>query len=146
MRESVNQRGIWLAAAAIGRTVLFRLNTGIGWVTGGGKVRKLPNGDALVPNGRPVTLGFGRADNRPATGAGDLIGWHSIIITPEMVGCRIAVFASIECKTDTSKPPTEDQLNWRQQVIDDGGIAVIAKTAAVAQAALKDFSPKRDGS
>lgn len=143
MLEAPNQRSIWAAACFIGRTVLFRLNTGMAWVTSGGKATRLPSGDVLVPGGRPMTLGFGRPDNKPVAGAGDLIGWHSMVITPEMVGCRVAVFTSVECKRPKGGRASADQENWRDQVRADGGIAVIANTPTVAQDAIANFKPPR---
>lgn len=141
MHEAPNQRSIWAAACFIGRTVLFRLNSGIAWAAGAGKAQRLPSGDVLVPGGRPVTLGFGRTDNKPVGGAGDLIGWHSMVITPEMVGCRVAVFTSIECKRPKGGKAGEDQLNWRDQVRAAGGIAVIANSPSVVQDAIANFKP-----
>lgn len=143
MREIPNMRSIWMAAAAIGRTVLFRLNTGVGWVTGGGKVIHRDDGAVVVPFGRPIPLGFGLASNKPVVGAGDLVGWHTIRITADMIGCKVAVFTSIEAKRPTGGRTSADQVNWLQQVRDAGGIAVVANTPAVAQAFLSEWRPPR---
>lgn len=60
-------------------------------------------------------------------GSGDLIGWTSRIITPGMVGQRVAVFTSEEVKTATG--PTRDrQVKWRDAVAAAGGIAGIVRT------------------
>lgn len=142
-RETPNMRAIWQAACAVGRTVLFRLNTGMGWVSGGGKVVKRDDGAAVVPFARPIALGFGLASNRPVNGAGDLIGWHTIRITADMIGCKVAVFTSIEAKPERGGVTSDDQINWRDQVRDAGGIAVVANTPAVAQAFLSDWRPPR---
>lgn len=136
-------RAIWLAACGIGQTVLFRLNSGMAWASGGGRVSRLPDGSVVVPHARPMTLGFGLTSNKPVAGAGDLIGWHSIVVTPEMVGCRVAIFASVECKRTQRGVTSADQVHWQQQVQQAGGIAVIANSPSVAQAALRDYRPPK---
>lgn len=141
MRETPNLRAIWPAVCSLGRTVLFRLNTGKAWVSGAGPVKRMPDGTVLVPAARPVTLGFGLMSGGSVVGAADLIGWHSLEITPAMVGCRVAVFVSVEAKRPTNGVATEDQIRWMGLVRDDGGIAVIANTPAVAQDAVKNFTP-----
>jgi hypothetical protein len=70
-------------------------------------------------SGRLVTFGL-------HPGSADLIGWKSITITPDMVGQRIAVFVSLECKTETGKVKPE-QINWLQQVSAAGGIAAVVR-------------------
>jgi len=60
-------------------------------------------------------------------GSADLIGWRTITITPEMVGKPVAVFASVEVKTDTGRVKPEQQ-NWLEQVKKAGGLAVIARS------------------
>lgn len=60
--------------------------------------------------------------------SGDMIGWQRVVITPEMVGTRIARFTSIECK-HASWQPGEDpvreaaQRRWAEFVIAAGGKA-----------------------
>lgn len=68
-------------------------------------------------------------------GSADLIGWRAMAITQEHVGQTLAVFLSIEVKTKKGKPSVE-QLRWQQVVGQHGGIAVIARSAAEAEAAL----------
>jgi hypothetical protein len=72
--------------------------------------------------GRPVQFGLAR-------GSADLIGWKSVLITPEMVGQRVAVFTSIEVKTPTGRIKPV-QRNWQSTVQDAGGIAGIARSIA----------------
>jgi hypothetical protein len=57
---------------------------------------------------------------------GDRIGFRQVVITPEMVGKTIAVFMSIEEKTnnDRLKP---GQKKWHNFVIRMGGISEIWK-------------------
>jgi hypothetical protein len=60
-------------------------------------------------------------------GSGDLIGWKSVTVTPDMVGRRLAVFLSVEVKTATGRPKPE-QVTWKNRVNEFGGIAVIARS------------------
>ncbi|MBP8298034.1 MAG: hypothetical protein KAX84_18130 [Burkholderiales bacterium] len=75
--------------------------------------------------GRPVRFGL-------HPGSGDLIGWRSVRITPDMVGRLLAVLASVEVKTATGKPRS-DQVHWAKQVLDAGGFAGIARNTAQAR-------------
>jgi len=62
-------------------------------------------------------------------GSGDLIGWRTVTITPDMVGKPIAQFLSIEVKTTTGKV-RPDQSNWLKQVNISGGLAIIARSVS----------------
>jgi hypothetical protein len=70
--------------------------------------------------GRLVQFGLAR-------GSADLIGWRTVVVTPEMVGQRIAVFTSIEVKTPTGRVRSEQQA-WLGCVRGAGGIAGIARS------------------
>ena len=74
--------------------------------------------------GRLVTFGLAR-------GSADLIGWRTVVITPEMVGQRVAVFTSLEIKTPTGRL-TAVQNNWLQVVQQAGGIAGVARSVSAA--------------
>lgn len=60
-------------------------------------------------------------------GSGDLIGWRSVVITPDMVGQRFAQFVSIEVKTPKGAVRPDQEL-WAENVRKAGGIAVIARS------------------
>jgi len=68
-------------------------------------------------------------------GSADLIGWRAVTITPEHVGQTLAVFLSIEVKTPTGKPRPE-QLRWLKAVQAHGGIGMVARSVAEAEAGL----------
>ena len=72
--------------------------------------------------GRLVTFGLAR-------GSADLIGWRTLVVTPEMVGQRIAVFTSLEIKTATGRL-SPAQTHWLHAVRTAGGIAGVARTVA----------------
>lgn len=86
----------------------------------------------MNPQGRPVRVGLAndsKAMNEVLKSA-DLIGWKSVIVTPEMVGQKVAVYASVECKhagwTPGEDPDREKaQQRWASMVLAAGGIAVI---------------------
>ncbi len=93
--------------------------------------------------GRLVTFGLAR-------GSADLIGWRTVVVTPEMVGQRIAVFTSIEVKTPTGRVAPAQQ-HWLQAVRTAGGIAGIARSVRDSEdivrsaANLPTLLPNSDG-
>lgn len=104
---------------------LFRNQVGSGWqgdVTRGPSTysMRLNAGDVLIRNARFLSAGL-------HPGSPDLIGWHTIEITPDMVGKKVAVFVGVEVKTKTGKP-TPEQTNFVKQILDAGGIAGIARS------------------
>lgn len=114
---------------------LFRNSVGLGWV---GKSWRCPKdgtsitlqaGDVVVRKARPLHAGL-------FTGSGDLIGWRSVEVTPDMVGRRLAVFVSLEAKEGTGRL-SEDQRTWRDQVLQAGGIAAEVRSVEAAEAALQ---------
>ena len=101
------------------RSVLFRNNSG---------AYQCPK------TGRWIHYGVG------SPGGADLIGWHTLTITPDMVGKRVAVFTAIECKSATGKP-TEAQQNFIDQVNKAGGISGICRSAKEAEALFQAGLP-----
>jgi hypothetical protein len=71
-------------------------------------------------SGRLVQFGLAR-------GSADLIGWRTLVITPEMVGQRVAVFTSLEIKTPTGRLAPA-QRHWLHAVEGAGGIAGVARS------------------
>lgn len=117
MNETTILQRIRLAIGRIKSVKLFRNNCGQAWM---GKVIRKTADTVTIQNPRPVQFGL-------HPGSADLIGWQTIEIMPEHVGQKLAVFTSIEVKTDTGivKP---DQENWQQQVLAAGGRAFVARS------------------
>ena len=71
-----------------------------------------------------------------AKGSSDLIGFKTIKVTPEMIGQDLAVFCSVEVKTNTGQL-SEYQHNWLQAVKSAGGIVGVARNVRDALEILK---------
>ena len=105
--ETTLQQEIRLALGTIPSARIFRNQVG-----------SLPD----PRTGRLVTFGL-------AKGSADLIGWRTVVVTPEMVGTRLAVFTSIEVKTPTGRL-TPQQRNWQAAVLAAGGFSGIARSVS----------------
>jgi len=123
MSERKVQNDIRLAVG--GDVTLFRNNVGKAWA---GEAVTLKDGSVLIRNPRPFHAGLMK-------GSADLIGWRSIIVTPEMVGQKLAVFASVEVKSAKGRA-TLEQKTWHANVINAGGLSVIAHSAEEAKKGL----------
>lgn len=62
-----------------------------------------------------------------AAGASDLIGFVPVLVTPDMVGKKIAVYCALEVKTDTGTASPE-QKKFIDFVVAHGGKAGIARS------------------
>ena len=103
---------------------------------GRGPVRLLRNnvGALQAPGGRLVRYGLGQSGATRVVGSSDLIGWHSITITPDMVGQTVAVFAAVEVK-DRGRA-TKEQEAFISAVRAAGGLAGVARSVDDARAIL----------
>jgi hypothetical protein len=79
---------------------------------------------------QPIMLGW------LAAGSPDWIGWQSVVITPAMVGKRIAVFVGLEAKRPTGGTLSDDQRTFLTALKDDGGIAGVVMNAQDAEDAI----------
>lgn len=123
MLEGGVQKRVWFR---LGRwATLFRLNTGKAWV-GAGKPKRLNDGSVVLPFARPIALGFSLPNGDPLVGAADLNGWTSVIVTPEMVGKRIAIYTATENKKTEDYKVTDEQINYLTRVHTAGGISIVA--------------------
>ena len=89
------------------------------------------NNDGTVTLLNPRRINFGLAP-----GSSDLIGLQSVVITPDMVGQRVAVFCAVEVKSKTGRA-TEEQTNFIDTVIRLGGRAGIARNENDARLIVK---------
>jgi len=117
MNETTILQRIRLAVGRVSGLRLFRNNCGQAWM---GKIIRRTADTITIKDPRPVQFGLN-------PGSADLIGWRTIMITPDMIGKSVAVFASIEVKTDNGRVKPEQQ-NWLEQVEKAGGLAVIARS------------------
>lgn len=118
MTESELQALILRAAGGLPHVRIFRNQVGEGYV---GKALRDAEG-VFLRDARHVRMGL-------FPGSGDLIGWRTLLVTPDMVGTPIAQFLSIEVKTPTGKI-RPDQSNWLAQVNQAGGHAIIARSVS----------------
>ena len=118
MTESELQALILRAAGSKPHVRVFRNQVGEGYV---GQALRDPEG-VFLRDARHVRMGL-------FPGSGDLIGWRTVTVTPDMVGKPIAQFLSIEVKTPTGRI-RPDQSNWLEQVNLHGGHAIIARSVS----------------
>jgi hypothetical protein len=128
MNETNLTKTIMLAVSMLRGTVTFRNNTGMGWT--GDSVRR-PDGSVIIREARPLHAGL-------CKGSSDLIGWTERVITPDMVGKRVAVFTAVEIKTARGRA-TVEQLNFIERVRQAGGIAGIARSPEDAQNLIENL-------
>lgn len=89
------------------------------------------NNVGALKDSRGVPVRYGLANDSKKLNevlkSGDLIGWRSVLITPDYVGHRMAVFVSRECKHEgwqyTGDERERAQLAWAQLVTASGGDA-----------------------
>jgi hypothetical protein len=80
--------------------------------------------------GRVVRFGLHR-------GCPDLIGWRSIVITPEHVGRTLALFVGIEVKAPNGRHPvTPEQAQFISAITQAGGLAGVARNPSEARLIL----------
>jgi hypothetical protein len=123
-QESNTLKLVRMAATRIAM-VLFRNNVAQGWV--GKSVRLKPGQTYTARGGERIVFDPRALHAGLIVGSGDGIGWDSIVITPEMVGCRVAVIVSAETKSKDGRL-SDEQKNWRDRILADGGIAVVCKS------------------
>lgn len=69
-------------------------------------------------------------------GSSDLIGWRTVIVTPEMIGTNIAQFVALEAKTGRGKT-TKEQEAFIKTLIYAGGLAAVVRTEDDVRLCLK---------
>lgn len=96
---------------------LFRNDVGEAYQ---GKAYAYAGGGVVIPEPRRVTYGL-------APGSHDLIGWRTVEVTPDMVGCQVAVFVSVETKAGKGRLQTNQRL-WMEAVEAAGGLTGVARS------------------
>lgn len=93
-------------------------------------------GALLDKDGRPVRYGLANEtkEQNKVLKSADLIGWRSIDIGPQHIGCRIAQFVSRECKKVTwswgeDRDREAAQMAWANLVTRAGGDAKFVQGA-----------------
>jgi hypothetical protein len=124
-RESPTLRSVLLEIGGRPDVRVFRNNVALAWV---GEVNRLKDGSILLRNPRPLHAGL-------CVGSSDCIGLQRVLITPAMVGSSLARFVAIETKSDRGTAD-EKQKRFLAMVSSFGGVAVVARSVADAQAAL----------
>ena len=124
MTETDIKRRIMLATASPDIR-LWNNPVGQGWQ---GRSFEIRDKQLVFGQARRVNYGL-------CPGSSDLIGPRSIVITPDMVGRRIAVFAAIEVKTETGRASVE-QVSFCKTINSLGGMSGIARTEAEAELIL----------
>lgn len=115
--ESERQARIMLAVGALPGVRLFRNTVGTGFV---GTQVKGPADLIILRNAQRLSFGL-------QVGSHDLIGWRSIVVMPEMIGQRLAIFLGGEIKTDVGKLSAE-QLNFHRNLLEAGGMSGVWRT------------------
>lgn len=116
-RESSIQKDVLLELGSRKGVRLFRNNVGRGYQ---GNIAKKQGTTILLMFFRVIRFGLFK-------GSHDLIGWREVVITPDMVGKKIAQFFSVETKTETGKM-SKFQKVWRDNVNAAGGLAVTVRS------------------
>ena len=80
---------------------------------------RMQSGNFKLFDGRHIRIGF--------NGLSDLIGWNSVVITPDMIGQRIAQFVALEGKSERGRA-RENQENFLRAVLAAGGIGAIVRS------------------
>jgi len=120
--EQATKREIMLA---IGRTArVFNNPVGNGWM---GKVVSERGDTVTLAAARRVAFGLHK-------GSSDLIGWNSLLITPEHLGRTLAIFSALEVKKPGGRHPvTDEQRVFIEAVLSAGGYAGAVTNAAQAR-------------
>ena len=121
-----------LEGAGIGKT--FRINVGVGWASN--NICTNSDGSKTLYNPRPFATLGSVDETKKLKGFTDVIVIMPTIITPEMVGTKVAAIGFIEVKTLTGKVEPE-QLYFIQNMQNLGARAGVARSPEEAIQILK---------
>ena len=119
--ESALLRTLLIASSEFGAR-LFRNHRG---------VHKLAQKDCKSCQRFGITLSVGLHNGAP-----DLVGWQSVVITPEMVGTRVAVFVGVEAKRPDGGVVSEDQERFLKALTEAGAVAGVVRSIPQLEALL----------
>ena len=119
--ETALMKELQIAASSLGAR-LFRQNVGLAWV---GRVERVQRARSVVVQPGDVVIRKARPFKAGIAGMSDLGGWVPVVITPEMVGATVAVYAQVEVKDGARV--TGEQTRWIDAVRRSGGLAGIAR-------------------
>jgi hypothetical protein len=109
---------------------LFRNDCGVAWA---GQLIERRGTTVTLRRAQRITYGL-------QPGSSDLVGWQSVEITPEMVGRRVAVFTSIEVKTERGRV-SQPQQRWLYALHKAGGNVGVARSVEEAETLLDTYEP-----
>jgi hypothetical protein len=95
-------------------------------------IRLLRNNVGVLQDRNGTYIRFGLC-----SGSSDLIGWKSVVITPEMVGKRVAVFTAIEVKSKNGVVSIGQNM-FLKVVREAGGLAGVARSMEDAEGIVGD--------
>jgi len=126
MSEAALKQSIRLSVGREPDVKLFNNPVGVGWV---GKVIRRTKDTVTLAMPRQISYGLFK-------GSADTVGYHTVTVTHEMVGQRIAVFASIEVKylKGTLSP---EQETWLAVTRAGGCLTGVARSVADARTILR---------
>lgn len=123
-------RRIMLKLGIIPGVRIFRNNIGKAWI---GQSKKFTARQTVIVEAGDVLIRQGRFfDAGLCVGSSDLIGFKSILVTPEMVGKPVALFLAAEVKTEKGKASAE-QIAFIEMVNKYGGVGFVARSAEEAE-------------
>jgi hypothetical protein len=117
MTEAEIQARIMLKLGSQPEARIFRNHVAEGWT---GEAVRQEDGLVLLRNARRGRFGL-------CPGSTDLIGWRTIVVTPDLIGQRIAAFLAVEVKSATGRP-SDGQRLFVEAVRAAGGLAGVAKS------------------
>lgn len=126
MSETDLQRQIQIDLSS-DTTRLLRNTVGGAWQGGNFTIS---NGKLVSGAARYITFGL-------APGSSDLIGPHSMLVTPAMVGERIAIFAAVEVKKKARRTP--EQIRFVETMLSLGALAGFARSVDEAREIVMRF-------
>jgi hypothetical protein len=100
-----------------------------------GKVLSVAKGNIYTVVGKILRAGLGASEK--IKGSPDRVGYKSVVITPAMVGRRVAIFVGVELKADDGDLTVEQDWFLRA-LAKAGAICGVARTAEEAEAIIRE--------